>query len=68
MLVAVTIPNAFYGTDVKMTSDFSFIVIRWRSHCFFDIRETSTLVSRHNIPEVKFLVFNVAETAIPMWG
>lgn len=30
--------------------------------------EIATLVSRHKIPEVSFLLFDIVKTAIPMWG
>lgn len=68
MLVVPTVSNAFPDIKVMMTLDFSLMVRSCRLHHFFKTRKTAASVLRHSIPKVKFLVVDVAETAIPIWG
>lgn len=68
MLAVPKISNAFLDAEAIVSPDFSFVVTQWRLHYFFEMRETPTLMSINNMPEVKSLVFDVAETTSPIWG
>lgn len=70
-IIRLAIPmmsNAFPDAEVMVTSDFSLMVILYISHHFFETSEKAAWVSRHNIPEVRSLGPNMADSEIAMLG
>lgn len=62
------ISSALPHAKVIVTLDFGLMVNPWKLHYFFEMRDKTMPVVKHNVPEVNNLVFDIAETTISMWG